>query len=130
MKLIKAFYMDVEAQKVSELHVVLRLDNFHYFLKGERITLFCLGEEAEFMLYLNSQNFKRKKVGFFKLNELSEELYPGNAILVSLDPNFYKSLVFDDMKTEIEEFTKTVTFYHPNQVSDTDIKAKARQDFK
>ena len=126
MKLIKAFYMDVEAQKVSELHVVLRLDNFHYFLKGERITLFCLGEEAEFMLYLNSQNFKRKKAGLFKLNELSEELYPGNAILVSLDPNFYKSLVFEDMKIEIEKFTKTVTFYHPNQVSDTDIKAKAK----
>jgi hypothetical protein len=130
MKLIKAFYIDVEAQKVSELHVVLRLDNFYYFLKGERIIVFCLGEEAEFMLYLNSQNFKRKKAGFFKLNDLSEELYPGNAILVSLDPNFYKSLVFEDMEIEIEEFTKSVTFYRPNQVSNTDIKAKAKQDCK
>ena len=130
MKLIKTFYIDVEAQKVSELHVVLRLDNFYYFLKGERITLFCLGEEAEFMLYLNSQNFKRKKAGFFKLNELSEELYPGNALLVSLDPNFYKSLVFEDMPLELEVFTKSVTFYRPNQVSDTDIKAKVKQDLK
>jgi hypothetical protein len=64
------------------------------------------------------------------LNELSDELYPGNAILVSLDPNFYKSLVFEDMKIEITEFAKSVTFYRPNQVSDTDIKAKAKQDFK
>ena len=127
MKLIKAFYIDVEAQKVSELHVVLRLDNFHYFLKGERITLFCLGEEAEFMLYLNSQNFRRKKAGFFKLNEISKELYPGNGLLVSLDPDFYKSMVYEDMKIELESFTKSVTFYHPNQVSDTDIKAKFKK---
>ena len=127
MKLIKAFYMDVEAQKVSELHVVLRLDNFHYFLKGERITLFCLGEEAEFMLYLNSQNFRRKKAGFFKLNEISKELYPGNGLLVSLDPDFYKSMVYEDMKIELESFTKSVTFYHSNQVSDTDIKAKFKK---
>ena len=127
MKLIKAFYIDVEAQKVSELHVVLRLDNFHYFLKGERITLFCLGEEAEFMLYLNSQNFRRKKAGFFKLNEISKELYPGNGLLVSLDPDFYKSMVYEDMKIELESFTKSVTFYHSNQVSDTDIKAKFKK---
>ena len=126
MKLIKAFYINVEAQKVSELHVVLRLDNFHYFLKGERITIFCLGEEAEFMLYLNSQNFKRKKVGFFKLNELSDELYPGNAILVSLDPNFYKSLVYEDIKIEFETSKNSVTFYRPNQVPATEIKAKPK----
>jgi hypothetical protein len=127
MKLHKTFYIDVEAQKVSELHVVLRLDNFHYFLKGERITLFCLGEEAEFMLYLNSQNFRRKKAGFFKLPELSEQLFPGNALLVSLDPDYYKSLVFEDMKIEIEEFKNSITFYHPNQVSETDIKAKFKK---
>ena len=129
MKLIKAFYINVEAQKVSVLHLVLRLDNFHYFLKGERITIFCFGEEAEFMLYLNSQNFKRKKAGFFKLNEMSEQLYPGNALLVSLDPNFYKSLVYDDVKIGFESLVKSVTFYRPNQVSDTDIKAKGKQVF-
>ena len=127
MELIKTFYIDVEAQKVSKLHVVSRLDNFHYFLKGERITIFCLGEEAEFMLYLNSQNFKRKKVGFFKLSEMSEEFYPGNGLLVSLDPNFYKSLVYEDIKIELESFKKSVTFYRPNQLSDTDIKAKLKQ---
>ena len=127
MKLLKTFYINVEAQKVSELHVVLRLDNFHYFLKGERITLFCLGEEAEFMLYLNSQNFRRKKAGFFKLNEMSEQLFPGNGLLVSLDPDFYKSMVYEDMKIELESFTKSVTFYRPNQVSDTDIKAKFKK---
>ncbi len=127
MKLIKTFYIDSEVQKLSELHVVLRLDNFHYFLKGERITIFCFGEEAEFMLYLNSQNFKRKKAGFFKLNEMSEQLYPGNALLVSLNPNFYKSLVFEDMQLELETFKNSITFYHPNQLSDTDIKAKFKQ---
>jgi hypothetical protein len=127
MKIIKTFYIDVEAQKVSELHVVLRLDNFHHFLKGEKITLFCLGEEAEFMLYLNSQNFRRKKAKFFKLNEMSEQLYPGNGLLVSLDPNFYKSLVFEDMQLELETFKNSITFYRPDQVSDTDIKAKFKK---
>ena len=82
------------------------------------------------MLYLTSQNFKRKKVGFFKLNEMSEELYPGSGLLVSLDPNFYKSLVYEDIKIELESFTKSVTFYRPNQVSDMGMKAKVKQDFK
>lgn len=127
MRLIKTFYIDAEAQMVSELYVVLRLDNFHYFLKGERIIIFCLGDEAEFMLYLNSQNFKRKKAGFFKLNEMSEELYPGNGLLVSLDPNFYKSLVYEDIKIDLESFKNSVTFYRSNQLSDTYTKAKLKQ---
>ena len=129
MKLIKAFYIDVEAQKVSELHIQLRLGDFQYFLKGDFLSLFNLGEEAEWMLHLNQQNFKRKKVGFFKLNGIAEELYPGNGILLSVDPNFDKSLVYENVKN-LEPFKNSVTFYRPNQVSDTDIKAKAKQDFK
>jgi hypothetical protein len=126
MKLIKAFYIDVEAQKVSELNIQLRLGDFQYFLKGDFLSLFNLGEEAEWMLHLNRQNFRRKKVGLFRLNEISEELYPGNAILLKIDLNFDKTLVYEDVKG-LELFKKSVTFFRPNQLSDTDIKAKAKQ---
>jgi hypothetical protein len=129
MKLIKAFYIDVEAQKVSELHVQLRLGDFQYFLKGDFLSLFNLGEEAEWMLHLNRQNFKRKKVGFFKLNDISEELYPGNGILLSIDPNFDKSLVYENVKN-LESFKKSVTFYRSNQVPASEIKVKGKQVFK
>ena len=126
MKLVKAFYIDVEAQKVSELHIQLRLGDFQYFLKGDFLSLYNLGEDAEWMLHLNRQNFRRKKAGFFRLNEISKELYPGNGILLSIDPNFDKSLVYEDVK-DLESFKKSVTFYRPHQVSDTDIKAKTNQ---
>jgi hypothetical protein len=129
MKLIKAFYIDVEAQKVSELHVQLRLGDFQYFLKGDFLSLFNLGEEAEWMLHLNRQNFKRKKVGFFKLNGISEELYPGNGILLSIDPNFDKSLVYENVKN-LGSFKKSVTFYRSNQVPASEIKVKVKQVFK
>ncbi len=126
MKLIKAFYIDVENQRVSELHIALSRDNLNYFLGGDKISLCCLGEEAEFMLYINPLNFRRKKAGFFKLTDISEELYPGNALLFSIDINFDKSLVFEDVSIEIEYFSKSVTFFRPNQIKETDIKAKAR----
>ncbi len=126
MKLVKAFYIDVEAQKVSELHIQLRLGDFQYFLKGDFLSLYNIGEEAEWMLHLNRQNFRRKKAGFFKLNGISEELYPGNGILLSIDLNFDKSLVYEDVKC-LESFKKSVTFFRPNQLSDTDMKAKAKQ---
>lgn len=126
MTLIKAFYIDVENQKVSELYLSFSWHNLQYFLKGDKISLCCLGEEAEFMLYLNPLNFRRKKAGFFKLTDISEELYPGNALLFSIDINFDKSLVFEDVSMGIESFSKLVRFFRPNQITETDIKAKVR----
>ncbi len=126
MKLIKAFYIDVEIQRVSELHMAMSRDNFNYFLGGDKISLCCLGEEAEYMLYLNRLNFRRKKTSFFKLTDISEELYPGNGLLFSINPDFDKSLVFEDVSIGIESFSKSVKFYRPNQITETDIRAKAR----
>ena len=126
MQLIKAFYIDVENQRVSELYIALSRDNLNYFLGGDKISLCCLGEEAEFMLYFNPLNLRRKKAGFFRLSDISEKLYPGNGLLFSIDINFDKSLVFEDVSMGIESFSKSVTFFRPTEITDTDIRAKAR----
>jgi hypothetical protein len=126
MELIKAFYIDVEAQKISELYLSFTWHNLQYFLRGNNITLACLGEEAEYMIYLNRLNFRRKKAGFFKLTDISEELYPGNGLLFSINLDFDKSLVFENVSISIESFSKTVAFFRPNQITETHIIAKIR----
>ena len=126
MKLMKAFFIDATTQKVSEFHLSLSRDNLCYFLGGDNIVPCCLGEEGEYMLFLNRLNFRRKKAGYFKMADISEELYPGNGLLFSINPDEYKSLVFEDVKIDLNSFSKSVSFFRPNQVTETDIRAKAR----
>ena len=126
MKLMKTFFIDTGTQKVSELHLSLSRDNLRYFLGGDNIVPCCLGEENEYMLFLNRLNFRRKKAGYFKMADISEELYSGNGLLFRINPDEYKSLVFEDVKIELNSFSKSVSFFRPNQITKTDIRAKAR----
>ena len=126
MKLMKAFFIDAVNQKVSEFQLSLSRDNLQYFLGGDNIVPCCLGEEGEYMLFLKRLNFRRKKAGYFKMAGISEELYPGNGLLFSINPDEYKSLVFEDVKIEVNSFSQFVSFFRPNQVTETDIRVKVR----
>jgi hypothetical protein len=126
MKLIKALYIDVVVQKTFNVYLSFTWHNLQYFLKGDSITLACLGEEAEYMLYLNRQNFGRKKVGFFRMSEISEELYQGNALLFSIDNDFDKALVFKDVSSEIKSLSKSITFFRTDEVTEAHKMAKIK----
>ena len=126
MKLIKALYIDVVAQKTSEVHLSFAWHNLQYFLKGDSVTLACLGEEAEYMLYLNRLNFGRKKVGFFRMSEISEELYSGNALLFSIDTDFDKALVFKNVSADMESLVKSITFFRLDEITEAHKRAKVK----
>ena len=123
---MKVFYIDATTQKVSEFHLSLSRDNLRYFLGGDNIVPCCSGEEGEYMLFLNRLNFRRRKAGYFKMADISEELYPGNGLLFSINPDEYKSLVFEDVKIDLNSFSQSVSFFRPNQITETDIRAKTR----